>query len=57
MRKSEGISFTIWLGEYYKMNLHGSCAFRNLRNGWDDNLTPEEMVERGINDAAKEHIT
>tara|TARA_R110000751_G_scaffold4372_5_gene21430 strand:+ start:12288 stop:12461 length:174 start_codon:yes stop_codon:yes gene_type:complete len=55
MKKSEGISFTIWLGEYYKLNLHGSGHFRNLRKGWDDNLTPEEMVERGIDNAAKEH--
>jgi len=55
MRKSQGVSFTTWLGEYYKLNLHGSGPFNNLRIGWDDDLTPEEMVERGINNAKREH--
>ena len=55
MKKGEGTPFAKWLGEYYKLNLHGSGPFNNLRIGWDDDLTPEEMVERGINNAKREH--
>ena len=56
MKKGEGTPFAKWLGEYYKLNLDTIAPFYKLREGWDDNLTPEEMLERRIGDARKEHI-
>jgi hypothetical protein len=56
MKKGEGTPFAKWLGEYYKLNLGGLISFDKLRQGWDDNLTPEEMLKRRIGDVRKEHI-